>query len=91
MEQNITSATIATGKQYVFIQAIWTGTPYGTLRVEVSGLGGTWNTLDGSSIDCGGAAGSHSFDILTSAPRLRLVYTFVSGTGTLSAMFTVKG
>lgn len=74
------------------LHCIWTGTPTGTLRLEVSndpeaiigdGSGGTWEIVD--SQVTGGAAGSHLFDLLsTKAKYVRGRYERTGSTGTLS-------
>ncbi len=79
----------------VSIHAVWTGTPTGVLDVQLSldpvNLG--WQSVpftptpDAPS----GSNGSNWYDITqTAAAYVRLVYTFTSGTGSLSAQIAMK-
>jgi hypothetical protein len=76
----------------------WSGTsPVGTLAVqarhnqESTNITGSWFDLDGlSAIAISGNTGSHQI-LLNELPfsEIRLVYTFTSGTGSLTA--TIQG
>lgn len=80
------------------IQVVWTGTPTGTNAVQVSldpeVLG--WETIPAAAYTVtpsqpAGAAGSNFYDLpLGSAAWIRLVYTRVSGTGTMTAKIALK-
>lgn len=79
----------------VGIQAVWTGTPTGTLAVQISMdptvLGWQTVTFSPSPTQPTGSAGSNWFSIQqTDAAFLRLTYTRVSGTGTLNAKIAAK-
>lgn len=73
------------------VQASWSGTPTGTLKLQLSNDATTWT--DGPSPQTlSGAAGSYLWDtVQTGVGYVRLAYTFTSGTGTLSAVFGCKG
>lgn len=58
---------------------------------------GTWNTLTldvggtpSQTITISGATGTASVDLVTAAPYIRLIYTFTSGTGTVTAWISGK-
>lgn len=77
------------------IQCTWTGTPTGTLAVQVSldptNLG--WQTIPFSPTpdQPAGSSGSNYFSLnQTGAAYIRLIYTRVSGTGTLKAKIAAK-
>ncbi len=77
------------------IQCVWTGTPTGTMVVQVSldptNLG--WETVSFSPTpdQPAGADGTNYFSLnQTGAAYIRLVYTRVSGTGSLSAKIAAK-
>lgn len=77
------------------IQVVWTGTPTGTLAVQVSldptNLGWQTVTFSPAPDQPTGSSGSDYFSInQTGAAYIRLVYTRVSGTGTLSAKIAAK-
>ncbi len=77
------------------IQCAWTGTPTGTLAVQISldpdNLG--WQTVPFTPTPTqpSGSSGSDYFSLnQTSAAYIRLVYTRVSGSGNLSAKIAAK-
>lgn len=88
------------------IQAVYTGSPVGTLKLQISNDivsappgGGTnlaslvtnWSDYTGSSLSIS-AAGDFTYNLLDIGYRwLRLVYTKSSGTGTINATFCGKG
>lgn len=85
----------------IAIQAIWTGTPVGNLKLQVSldynpGLtqtagaanAGTWNDYNGSTQDTTGIT-SFTYNVTDAFfPWIRLVYTSTSGTGTLTKLLS---
>lgn len=86
------------------IQAIWTGTPTGTIQVQVSddivpaSQSGdpaanvvNWSNYTGQSSALAGAAGSTLFQLFNAGYSwVRLNYTFTSGTGSLNAILVEK-
>ncbi len=77
------------------IQVVWSGTPTGTFDVQVSmdpvNLG--WQSVPFAPVPTApaGAAGTNWFEINQSpAAYVRLVYTRVSGTGTVNAQIAIK-
>lgn len=73
------------------IQAVWTGTPTGTLKLQISGDSTSWTDAP-SPQSLAGAAGSYIWDVpQTAVGYVRMVYTFTSGTGSLAATFSGKG
>lgn len=86
------------------IQAVFTGSPVGTLSIQVSNdnvavaAGANpaanvvnWSDYTGSSSAVSGA-GNLTYNLTFAGYRwVRLVYTRSSGTGTLNATFTGKG
>lgn len=70
---------------------IWTGTPTGTVKVQVSPDNSTWTDLPSSSQATGGSAGSHTVNFSGSGHRyLRAAYTLSSGSGDLTVKWTGK-
>lgn len=93
MGGNITSTVIDLDYlQGYAVQAVWTGTPTGSLAIQVSNDQVVWSSLAGvSPVALSGAAGNTMFNVPQSFFRYtQLVYTFTSGTGTLSANACVK-
>lgn len=80
-----------------FIQAVWTGTPNGSFKVQICGDADevtptNWGDYPDSTVAVTGAAGSHHWDIVkTGASWARLVYTNTSGTGVLNVRSNLKG
>lgn len=77
------------------IQCVWTGTPTGTLAVQISldptNLGWQTVTFSPTPDQPAGSSGSNYFSLnQTSAAYIRLIYTRVSGTGTLTAKIAAK-
>ncbi len=87
------------------IQAVWTGTPTGTIKIQVSidpqeptvGNSGeptvtNWEDLASSSYSITGSAGTYMWNVTSAYYRwVRVVYTNASGTGTLNVRFNTKG
>ena len=85
------------------VQAVWTGSPVGSLFLETSDDPGTvnpdgsvsglvnWSTYTGSATAAGGGAGNFSWHIWANTSRwVRLSYTFSSGSGTINARANQK-
>ena len=104
MATSITGPAIETKQQdNIGFQLNWTGTPTGTFSFQVSmdyaqdiegnvTNAGNWITLTVSpAITATGAADIAYVDLnQLSAPYARVVYTAVSGSGTLNAFITAK-
>jgi len=72
------------------VQAVFTGAPVGTLKLQVSNDAITWTDLTGSSTAIS-AAGNVLFDLWApSYPLIRAVYTKTSGTGALNMTVNFK-
>lgn len=103
MTGNVTSAvTVIQNLSQIGYDISWTGVPVGTFSVQVSNTysqnadgtvknAGNWTSLVLSTVPtASGSSGSGYIDVdAISAYAMRLVYTFVSGSGTLNA--TVNG
>jgi hypothetical protein len=103
MSGNIASVPVLIDQsQMISIQAVFTGSPTGTLKVQISDdpgklLSGTpsgivnWSDYTGSSVAVS-AAGNQAFDIWAiGAKWIRIVYTASGGSGSLSATAQTKG
>lgn len=90
MASDVVSKIIYTNAKIVYIQASWTGTPTGAITLEVSADEDNWDTVADSSVSLAGSSGTHSYDLETGSPHVRLRYTRTSGTGTLSAVYWEK-
>ncbi len=96
MSTDLVSPAIKTvWEDNVGIQATWTGTPTGTFTTQISmdpdNLG--WVTVPSTPtpVQPAGTAATGWFEInQTTAAWVRLVYTRVSGTGTLKAKIALK-
>jgi hypothetical protein len=81
----------------IAFQAIWTGTPNGSITIEGSldynsvTASGTWTDLGAGIIGPAGVAGNIIFDgQYTAIPWIRLTYTNASSTGTLNVYAAAK-
>jgi hypothetical protein len=80
------------------IQAVYSGSPTGTLKLQISNdlvsdasLVTNWTDYTGSSVAIS-AAGNTMYKIDRSGERwARLVYTFSSGSGTLNVVLSAQG
>lgn len=77
------------------IQCVWTGTPTGTLAVQISLdpaiLGWQTITFSPTPDQPAGSSGSDYFSLnQTAAAYIRLIYTRASGTGTITAKIAAK-
>lgn len=91
MSQSLFSASfpVGTANQYL-AQAVWTGTPTGTLALVGSQDNVTFN-IPIYSQSLTGSAGSVSYDLFgTSVMWWKWQYTFSSGTGTLTCSGSSK-
>lgn len=92
MSGNITSPS----QQVTFminacVQAVYAGSPTGTLKLQISNDNVNWTDYSGSS-QAISAAGSFAYLLADIGyPWLRVVYTFTSGTGTLNVTINAKG
>lgn len=104
----ITSDPIPVEQLWAYaIQAVWTGTPNGTLKLQAScdapdkavqaSNGGpytvtNWTDISGSSNSVTGSAGSFMWNVSDVGYRfVRLSYTNSSSSGTLTAKASLKG
>jgi hypothetical protein len=74
-------------------QAIWTGTPTGTLKIQASLNNTDWFDLANTftSVPAGSASNSGVNLPTIAYPYLRAVYTKTSGTGALTFLICAKG
>lgn len=86
MTANITGSAIdTTDASHISFEAVWTGTPTGTLSAQGSNDSANWVNLANSSLALSGTASSTIFECYAPVFRyIRYVYTFTSGTGSLS-------
>lgn len=74
------------------VQAVWTGSPVGTLNIQASLDKITWSDVTNSSVSLAGSAGSWLWNFQGSFYRyIRINYVSTSGTGTLSDLVMAKG
>lgn len=101
-QATLTSDPIYLEHQFGFaLQAVYTGTPTGTLKLQAScdegtndnGAGVTnWTDISGATAALAGAAGNSFFNISDVHYKwARLVYTRTGGVGTLTAQVNSKG
>lgn len=93
MSGNITSDTlIVAHHEYANVQCSWSGTPTGTINIQISNDGIIWDTLTGSSVTLSGTADHKTIGLnFMGYPMAKAVYTFSSGSGTLYITANVKG
>ena len=92
MTATITSSAVDLQDLNIYaIQAVYTGSPVGTLKLQVSVDGTNYDDYTGSSLAVS-AAGSNTWKVSAAGERyVRLVYTFSSGSGTLDVSLSGKG
>lgn len=92
MAGSVTSSAEPLDYIYGFsIQAIYTGSPVGTLTLEASNDNSNWVTVTDSSYSVT-SAGNYMWNFTVSNFKwVRVVYTRTSGTGTLSARIYARG
>jgi len=86
MNANITGPAIdTTDLSHISFEAVWTGTPTGTLSAQGSNDSSNWVNLANSSLALAGTASSTIYECYAPVFRyIRYVYTFTSSTGTLN-------
>ncbi len=89
---SLTSTTINLDfKLIVAIQAVYTGSPVGTLKLQGSIGGTSWSDISGSSTAIT-TSGDVLYNITDIGYRyIRAVYTKTSGTGSLTVEINAKG
>lgn len=96
MQEATSMATTITGSSFniatygtVAVQAVYSGSPNGTLKLQCSNDNSNWSDISGASSSVS-SAGNTVFNLTDAGYAfIRLIYTFVSGSGSLSA--TVNG
>ena len=97
---NKTSAVTSIFNQdNVGLQLIWTGTLAGTFDVQVSAdynrdtLAGTWTSVGLPAVQTAAGSASNAYVDLNqlSAPWVRVVFTYTSGSGNLTEYLVAKG
>lgn len=74
------------------ISAVWTGSPVGTLKIQVSRDNIIFSDYPGSQISLPNGNTDQMWEITTANySQVQLVYTYSSGSGTLSAGILGKG
>lgn len=97
MSASLTFGPLHVGHNLCYaIQAVWTGTPTGTWKIQESNYtvptsSSHWTDLVGSSVSVTGAAGDAiwSKDVAT-CKWVRLVWTYSSSTGAPTVYYTMK-
>lgn len=73
------------------IQAVYTGSPVGSLKLQANVGGSTWTDVASSTVSVT-AAGDNMWNLADIGySAVRVVYTKTSGTGTLSVRANCKG
>ena len=73
------------------ISATWTGSPVGTMKIQVSRDNSFFSDYPGSQITVNGAGGQMWEITTANYAQVQLVYTASSGSGTLNAGILGKG
>jgi len=74
------------------IQAYWTGTPEGELKLQVSNDGDNYTDIAESIVSVDGSAGSTVWlEPYSMYDRVKVIYTASSGSGTLNVQINGKG
>lgn len=93
MTGNITSTPVIPLNQSFgySVQASWTGTPTGTLKLQCSNDNTNWTDITASIQALAGSAGNYEWNVVMPMYLYaQLVYVFTSSTGTLTATAVVK-
>ena len=86
MSSSITSASTSPAQKNFSISLDWTGTAIGTFSFEVSNDNTNWSTIRLTGpITANGVADNAYVELVAAASYVRVIYTAVSGTGTLQA------
>lgn len=72
------------------VQATYTGTPTGTLKLQGSNDNTTWTDVPNSSISLSGSPGNSLLSDTPGYAYARIFYAHTSSTGTLNATFNAK-
>lgn len=91
MTADRTSSSVDIGECVGFaVHCIWTGTPAGTIKIQGSNDGTNFADIDSQA--AGGGAGQKMFNLSNQMYKYaRVVYTFTSSTGSLTAHMSLKG
>jgi hypothetical protein len=94
MSGNLTSDVVKVQTMdNIGVEFVWTGTPTGTINIDISNDQVTWQqiTLSPGITPAGGASNAYLEYNQISAPYFRCRYTRTGGTGTLFISVTEKG
>lgn len=92
MSGNLTSTTIDTSRvSSVVFYASWTGSPAGTLKLQVSIDGTNYVDLPDSPVIVSGASDFMWNVTDTNYDQIKLVYQATSGSGSLNVKANIKG
>lgn len=93
MSGNLTSTNLSLLQVFGFsIQAVWTGTPTGTLQLNCSNDGVNWDMVQNSAQSLTGSAGHFTWNVTSSNYRwVQLTYTATSGSGSLTVNAFCRG
>jgi len=93
MTGNVTSgAALLDHMGLAAVHAVWTGTPTGTLKAQASLDGANWIDIPSVTQSLAGSAGGVLWQLTDIGyNNLRVVYTFSSGTGSLTVFVNAKG
>jgi hypothetical protein len=72
------------------IQAVWTGTPTGAIKLQQSNDGANWSEFTGTEQPVAGTADNFTWLFDTASAFVRVVYTRTSGTGVLDVRVRLK-
>lgn len=91
MGADVTSAPIVvSAKSGYAVQAVYTGSPVGTLTLEGSVDGSNWQTIDGSSTAISSASNTLYNVSYSQYSYFRLFFDYTSGSGVLNAFHNLK-
>lgn len=93
MSSNVTSNVVDLSITNGYaIQAVWTGSPEGNLKLQISNDEATWTDVAESVVATGGTSGSTVWLEPTAMyDKVRVVYEATSGSGTLNIKMNGKG